>query len=136
MQRQFELPGISCEQCNGKLALFIDTRGVSISILKIVCTQCKREEDLLEKGSQALEAQKKRLKDAASEIAKSLLTLRDTFPKNREQWGEVVRNPKHPFTAALLSALLILLMELSGFGIFMVITWILANLILRACYAL
>ncbi|MFN8491021.1 MAG: hypothetical protein U0350_25730 [Caldilineaceae bacterium] len=131
MQRQFELPGISCEQCNGKLTLFINTQSVNISTLKIVCKQCNWEEDILEKGSQAFDTNKKRVKDATSEIAKSLLKLKNTLPKNKEEWGQVVKNPKHPFTATLLSALIILLMELSGFGIFMVITWILANLVLN-----
>ncbi len=131
MGRHFELPGTSCEHCNTRLSLFIDTEGINISALKIVCTNCSWEENLLEKGSAAFEANKKRVKEAAREISKSLLKLKNTLPKSREEWSQVVTNPKHPFTAALLSALLILLMELSGFGIFVVITWILANLILN-----
>ena len=56
--------------------------------------------------------------------------LRDTLPKNREEWGQVVTNPQHPFTATLLVGLALILMEMSGFGIFLIVTWILGNLIL------
>ncbi|MBN2285944.1 MAG: hypothetical protein JXI43_05810 [Tissierellales bacterium] len=131
MQQQFDLPAISCEQCKSSLALHIETKGVRISTLKIKCKQCDWEEDILEKGSETFDAGKKRIKEATSEIAKTLLKLRKTLPKDRKEWGKVVTNPKHPFTAALLVGIAILLMELSGFGIFMVITWILGNLILN-----
>ena len=131
MRHQFDLPGISCEQCKGSLALHIESTGVEFSILKIKCRQCGWEEDIFAKGNEAFEAGKKRAKGAAKEIAKTLLKLKDTLPKDRKEWGQVVTNPKHPFTAALLTFLLILLMELSGFGIFMVTTWILSHLILN-----
>lgn len=131
MQQQFDLPGISCGQCKGSLALNIETTGVKISILKIKCKRCGWEDDIFEKGNETYEVGKKRAREAVHQIVKTLLKLKDTLPKDKKEWGQVVTNPKHPFTAALLTGLVILLMELSGFGIFMVIPWILSHLILN-----
>lgn len=128
---QFDLFGLSCEKCAGKLALFIETKGITVSSLKVKCKQCEWEEDILDKGSELYGSAKKKVKDSTGKIAKTLVSLKDTLPKNKEEWKEVIKNPKHPFTAALLAGLLILMMELSGFGIFMAITWILGNLILN-----
>jgi hypothetical protein len=77
------------------------------------------------------QAGKRRSQETASQIAKTLLRLKETLPKNKEEWGQVVKNPKHPFTAALLTGFLILLMELSGFGIYVIMAWILGNLVLN-----
>ncbi len=131
MQKQFILPGISCDECNGELALHIETKRISVSELKIKCTQCGWEQDILKKGSEKYEASKKRLKQISKELSKTIVKLRDTLPKNKEELGEVVTNPKHPFTSALLAGLVILMMELSGFSIFIAVTWILGNLILN-----
>jgi uncharacterized membrane protein len=131
MKTNFDLPGTACEQCKGKLALHIETEGASISALKIKCRQCGWDEDVLEKGSSTYEERKKQFNGAITEITKSLLKLKDSLPKNTDEWSQVVRNPKHPFTATLLTGLVIVLMEFSGFGVFMVTTWILSHLILN-----
>ena len=131
MKKSFDLPGITCEQCQGKLALHIETEGTNISMLKIKCRQCDWEEDVLEKGSGAYEESKKQFKVVIAEITKALLKLKESLPKNTAEWSQVVKNPKHPFTATLLAGLVIVLMELSGFGVFIVIAWILSNLILN-----
>lgn len=100
-------------------------------MLKIKCRQCDWEEDVLEKGSGAYEESKKQFKVVIAEITKALLKLKESLPKNTAEWSQVVKNPKHPFTATLLAGLVIVLMELSGFGVFIVIAWILSNLILN-----
>ena len=81
MRRQFDLPGISCEQCKGSLALSIETIGVNIFIQKIKCKQCGWEEDIFEKGNETYEVGKKRAKEAANQIVKTLLKLRVSFPR-------------------------------------------------------
>lgn len=131
MKKQFILPGVSCDKCGGELALYVETATIKISELKIKCQQCNYEEDILEKGSEKIEGSKKELQRIAKEIANSIIKMRDTLPKSKEELAEVVKNPRHPFTAAFLSGLVILMMELSGFGVFMAVTWILGNLILN-----
>jgi hypothetical protein len=131
MINQFSLPGIACPKCGGKLALHVATRMVSITELKIRCEQCDYEEDILEKSGEKFEGSKKEVQRIAKEIADSIVKLRDTLPKDRDEWVDVVKNPRHPFTAALLTGFAIFMMELSGFGIFMAVTWILGNLILN-----
>jgi len=131
MQNQLMLPGISCDKCGGGLVLYIETNWFSISSLKIKCIQCNWNEDILEKGNEKIESSKEYLKEVSQEIANTAVKLSDTLPKSKDEWGEVITNPKHPFTAALLSGLVILMMELSGFSVFMAVTWILGNLILN-----
>ena len=131
MKKQFTLPGVSCDKCGSRLALFINTSNVKISELKIRCKECDYEEDILEKGNEKFEGSKKEIQQVAKEISKTMIRLRDTLPKNKEELVKIVTNPKHPFTAALLSGLVILMMEFSGFGVFMAVTWILSNLILN-----
>ncbi len=53
------------------------------------------------------------------------------MPRDREDVKEALRNPKHPFTAAVLTGLVIVAMELSGFGIYMAVTTLLAALVLN-----
>lgn len=131
MKKQFLLPGVSCDKCGGDLAVHIEVAMMKISELKIKCQQCDYEEDILEKGSEKIGGSKKELQKITKEIANTIVKMRDTLPKSKEELAEVVKNPKHPFTAALLSGLVILMMELSGFGVFMAATWILSNLILN-----
>jgi hypothetical protein len=131
MEKILTLPGVSCNACGGELILCIQTKRVEILELKIKCRQCDYAEDLLERSNEKFEGSKKELQRVAKEISKSIVKLRDTLPKNKEDLAEVVKNPRHPFTAALLSGLVILMLELSGFGVFMAVTWILGNLILN-----
>ena len=104
---------------------------VKVSELKIKCQQCDYGEDILEKGGEKFEGSKKELQRIVKEISKTVVKLGDTLPKDKDALGKVVTNSKHPFTMALLSGLVILMMEFSGFGIFMAVTWILGNLILN-----
>ncbi len=62
-----------------------------------------------------------------TKLSKTIVKLRKTLPKNKDEWSDVIKNPKHPFTAALLSGLVILLLELFGFSIFMALTWLLVT---------
>jgi hypothetical protein len=99
--------------------------------LSVHCTQCDWTEDILEKGGEKIEGSKEHLRKLSKELAQTLTKLRDTLPKNREEWGQVVTNPKHPFTATLLTGLVLIVMEVSGFGVFLAVAWILGNLILN-----
>ena len=84
MRQQFDLPGISCEQCKGSLALKIETTGVKISILKIKCKQCGWEEDIFEKGNETYEAGKKRVKEEVHKIVKTLIKLKNPCLKTEK----------------------------------------------------
>ena len=131
MEKTFPLPGISCDACKAPVVLQLATSGLGISAVKIRCTQCDWESDILEKGGGAYDAGKKRLKYAAKQIAETVIKLKDSLPRNRDDWKQVISDPKHPFTAALLALFLIVLMESSGFGVFVLLTWVLGNLVLN-----
>ena len=131
MINNFDLPGLACENCKGKLSLQVEAAGPQITHLKVICRQCGWEENILEKTGETYEAAKKQFKKSVDEITKALVKLKDSLPKNKEEWTQVVKNPKHPFTATLLAGLALILMEMSGFGVFVVVTWILGNFILN-----
>jgi len=131
MKKEMSIPGISCKSCGGSQKLSIHTKVIKISDLRLICQDCGIEEDILVLGAEKYTHSKKEIKRLTKELSKAVIKLRKTLPKNKDEWSNVITNPKHPFTAALLSGLVILLLELSGFGIFMALTWILGNLILN-----
>jgi len=131
MKKQFTIPGITCNECGGKKVLHIRTKLVKITELKLICGGCELEEDVLELGGEKYTQSKKEIKRITKEISKSIIKLRSTLPKDKNEWANIVSNPKHPFTAALLSGLVLMMLELSGFGVFMALTWIIGNLVLN-----
>lgn len=131
MDKEFKLYGVSCEKCKGDMHLIIKTNKMNIESLKAECKSCGWKLNLREKAGKAYEVNKDKAKTISKRVAKSIMHLKDTLPRNKEELKQVVKNPKHPFTAALLTGLLILVMELSGIGVFLALTWILGNLILN-----
>jgi hypothetical protein len=149
MEKQFRLPGISCDFCNAGLYLIMKTKWFKMESVKLFCRGCYFKHDLLEETGTTIEGAKTRAKKIleetgitieeaiekakhlAKKLSKTLVELKPTIPRDKEHLKDVIKNPKHPFTAALLAGLLIILMELSGFGIFVAVTWILGNLILN-----
>jgi hypothetical protein len=131
MKKRIPIPGLSCKSCGGNQSLSITTNVIKISELRLICQQCGIEEDILALAGEKYNKSKKEVKRLTKELSKTIIKLRKTLPKNKDDWSTIVTNPKHPFTAALLSGLVILMLELSGFGIFMILTWILGNLILN-----
>jgi hypothetical protein len=107
------------------------TKWLKVDSLKLFCRECYSKQDLLEEAGDIIDDAKEKAKELVEKLSKTLIALKDTLPKDKEQFKDVVKNPKHPFTATLLTGLLIVLMELSGFGIFMVVTWIIGNLVLN-----
>ena len=131
MKKELILPFVSCDNCNGDLYLVINTKRVKIESLKAVCRECEYSIDLIEKTHDKITEGEEKAKEITKRLTNKLIELKDTIPKDKDQLKEVVTNPKHPFTAALLTGLLLIIMEFSGFGVFMLITWILGNLILN-----
>ena len=131
MKKQFTIPGVSCNECGGKQILHVKTKLIKITEFKLICQECELEEDILELGGKKYTQSTKEIKRITKEISKTIIKLRDTLPKDKSEWGDIVSNPKHPFTAALLSGLVLLMLELSGFGVFMALTWVVGNLILN-----
>ena len=131
MKQQLSIPGITCKSCGGSQNLSITTNVIKISDLRLICQKCGVEEDILALGGEKYIQSKKEVKRLTKELSKTIIKLRKTLPKDKKEWSTIVTNTRHPFTAALLSGLIILMLELSGFGIFMALTWILGNLILN-----
>ena len=86
---------------------------------------------MLCRPAKATGAAKRSAKAAAKNLSNALIEIKETVPKSREELVTVIRNPGTRFTATLLSGAVLVLMEMSGFGIFIVLAWVLANLILN-----
>ena len=128
MHKSFRVPTVSCSACNGALVATISTRA---PVLEVKCGSCGLPVEFEMMGAHVRDEVQARARILARNVARSLVEVRRTVPKNREELGRVVRNPRHPFTAALLTGVVLILMEMSGFGIFLVVSWILSNLILN-----
>ena len=131
MEKQFSVPGLTCINCSSNQILSIKTSVIKISDLRLICQHCGIEEDILALGGEKYTHSKKEIKRLTKELSKKIIQLRKTLPKSKDEWSDIVTNPKHPFTAALLSGLVIIMLELSGFGVFMALTWLVGNLILN-----
>ena len=131
MDRSMRLPAIGCPDCKAEIDLAIGTAGASIQKLSASCSSCDWKLDLLEEARGQYAVNRDRAKKVSREVARTIAEARKHLPKDRDEWGEVLRNPRHPFTLAVLTGLVLVAMELSGFGIFLAVTWILGNLILN-----
>lgn len=136
MNKTFYIPYIICQDCKytslkGQYVLVADYGPTGIKALKISCTTCQWKTDLLEVANRQTTEVKQKASKLGKQLAKSLIQMKNTLPKDKNGLKEVVTNPQHPFTAAVLAGLVILAMELSGFGVFAFATWVLAHLILN-----
>jgi hypothetical protein len=130
MEKKFKLPLIECKECDSDQDLVVNFSGAKLKKLYIKCSKCNEEINLVEKSSVVLKEQKQKLKHLIKRLSKLIIKARVHIPKNKNELLKAIKNPKHPFTAAVIAALALLLMEMSGFGIFVALTWILGNLIL------
>jgi len=131
MKKKLSVPLIQCDQCKNEYNLVVETEGIKLNELYLACKNCDQQINIFEKTSELYKEQKERLKPLLDRLTKLIIEAKDHVPKNQPDLQEAIKNPRHPFTAAVITAIVILLMELSGFGIFMILTWILGNLILN-----
>jgi|GEM_PF-4569519 len=131
MNKKFSIPAVACPECKNELSLKVNVGFSEIKEILVTCKKCTYKLDFIEKTDEAIIHSKEKIKELTKVISDHLVELKDTLPKNTDELKEVIQNPRHPFTAALLAGLVILAMELSGFGIFVAISWIIGNLILN-----
>lgn len=131
MKKKINLPVLECKECKSNMFLEIRTRIFQIKLLKIKCEKCSWNFDLLEKSSQTFETNKKRAKQATKYTLKQLIKLKKKLPKDKKELKDAIKNPRHPLTASILSGIVLIFLEMSGFSIFLILTWILGNLILN-----
>jgi len=129
---KFPLPVVVCDHCGGDLVLSVSPKLKSnFPTFNVICVACGEPIDLGIKSSLIIENSKANIRRTSKMIAKSLLELRRSVPKDKADYVRIIRDPRHPFTAALLTGLALLLMEMSGFGVFLAVAWILGNLVLN-----
>ncbi len=131
MNKEFSIPAVNCPECKNELSVKINAGFNGIKDLILTCKSCSYRIDFLEKTGEAVAYSKEKVKKITKIVSDHLVELKETLPKSKEELKEAIQNPRHPFTAALLAGLVIMAMELSGFGIFMAMTWIIGNLILN-----
>ena len=131
MNKEFSIPAVNCPECKNDLSVKVNAGFNGIKELTLTCKSCSYKIDFLEKTGEAVEYSKEKVKKITKIVSDHLVELKETLPKSKEELKEAIQNPRHPFTAALLAGLVIMAMELSGFGIFMAMTWIIGNLILN-----
>lgn len=133
---KINIPYSSCDICantghEGKIYLEVERRGFWINQLELRCASCEWKVELLEAMKDQPKEASKKARRISKDIVRMLVSMKSNIPKDREGLRAAIRDPTHPFTASVLTGLLLLAMELSGFGVFMLVTWVLGNLILN-----
>ena len=131
MKKSFKVPGVDCPDCGGTVRLDIATRRASLAVAKTTCERCGWSLDLMEESRGQVVKAKDKVKRLARSVSSAIVDVRKTLPRDRSEWSTIVRNPRHPFTAAVLTGLVLIALELTGFGVFIALVWILGALILN-----
>lgn len=131
MKKEFKLPGVDCPDCEAAIRLRIVTRRATLEDARTTCERCGWELDLLAESRGQIAKASGKVKRLARSTADAIVDVRRTLPRDREEWAAVIRNPRHPFTAAVLTGLVLVALELTGFGVFLALAWILGSLILN-----
>ena len=130
MEKTFKLPLVKCDYCKSDFSLIVEWNGFKLGNLFLKCKFCDNDINIYEKSSNLYKSQKQKLKPLIKRLTKLILEAKEHVPKNKDELDDAIKNPSHPFTATVITSIIILLMEMSGFTIFMVVSWILGNLIL------
>jgi hypothetical protein len=111
--------------------LSIATRRATLAEARATCERCGWSIDLLEESRGQVGKAKGKLKRLVRSVTDAIIDARKTLPRDRDEWATIVRNPRHPFTVAVLTGLVLIALQLTGFGVFIALIWILASLILN-----
>ena len=131
MRKSFKLPGVDCPDCGAAIRLEITTRRTTLDEARTTCERCGWELDLLEESRGQVGKAKSKVKHLARSVTDAIVDARKTLPRDRNEWSAIVRNPRHPFTVAVLTGLVLIALQLTGFGVLIALIWILASLILN-----
>ena len=94
------------------------------------CSTGKETIDLLEKADDLTEEAKSKIEDVTERILESLRDLKEDVPTDTDELQSMANDASHPVTAAILSGLVLLASEISGFGVYALITTILGTIVL------
>jgi hypothetical protein len=131
MRKSFKLPGVDCPDCGAAIHLEIATQRTTLERARTACERCGWELDLLAESRGQVGKAKGKVKRLARSVTDAIVDARNTLPRDRSEWATIVRNPRHPFTLAVLTGLVLIALQLTGFGVFIALIWILASLILN-----
>ncbi len=131
MRKSFKLPGVDCPDCGAAIRLVVATRRTALEEARTACERCGWNLDLLEESRGQVGKAKGKVKRLARSVTDAIVDARKTLPRDRNEWAAIVGNPRHPFTLAVLTGLVLIALQLTGFGVFIALIWILASLILN-----
>jgi len=131
----FPLPITSCGDGNGHYELHYETEtswsgGLRLKEAWLECSTGKETIDLLEKADDLTEEAKSKIEDVTERILESLRDLKEDVPTDTDELQSMANDASHPVTAAILSGLVLLASEISGFGVYALITTILGTIVL------
>jgi sugar-specific transcriptional regulator TrmB len=124
---------LECEKCNENYFLYFDKKAFLSRKIKdslIIRCQSGHEPNFGQEGKKLTKEIKKNLQSISAVLKKQFKLLAKEVPKDPGELKKAIRDPQHPFTIAVLTAIALLSMEASGFGIFWIVAWFLGNVIL------
>lgn len=127
----FEIPIASCDEGKGYYEFHYDLSwSGGLKSAKLRCSSGSEEIDLIEKASSLTDEAKRKIKKVTKRIIQSLGDVKESTPKSRDDLMSMANDASHPVTATILSGLVLLASEISGFGVFALLTTILGTVIL------
>lgn len=131
----FPLPITSCSGGNGHYELHYETEaswsgGLKLKEARLECSTGEETVDLLEKADDLTEEAKSKVEDVTERILESLRDLKQDVPTDTDELRAIANDASHPVTATILSGLVLLASEISGFGVFALVTTILGTIVL------
>jgi len=131
----FPLPITLCSGGNGHYELHYETEaswsgGLKLKEARLECSTGEETIDLLEKADDLTEEAKSKVEDVTERILESLRNLKQDVPTDTDELRAIANDASHPVTATILSGFVLLASEISGFGVFALVTTILGTIVL------
>lgn len=128
-----KIPIASCDKGKGHYEFHYDlSLRRALKTAKLRCSSGSEEIDLIEKASSLTDEAERKVEEVTKRVIQSLSDVEGNIPKSRDELAAMANDASHPVTATILSGLVLLASEISGFGVFALLTSILGTMLTPA----
>lgn len=130
----FTIPGTSCSEGSGHYELHYETEtswsgGLDLSEAWLECSDGDETIDLVGEAAELTDDQKEKIKEETNALIRDLGDIDAEVPTNTDELQSIANDAGHPITATILGALIPLVAEVSGVGVYGMVTTILRTVI-------
>lgn len=130
----FPIPGTSCTEGSGHYELHYETEtswsgGLDLSEAWLECSDGDESIDLVGEAAELTDEQKEEIKEGTNALVSDLGDIDAEVPTDTDELESIANDAGHPVTATILGALVPLVAEVSGVGLYGMVTTILRTII-------